>query len=165
MTQFMQDYYYLFLQGNDTVTQLSTNDLFAYVIFNLEERARQLLSDPSAQSWSAIYKTQRYTYLQLHDQALTAFVKGLFTQAAPTQWVPQPTSSILMEFYQVKAAAAFERENFAVKVLNDDAPLSALFAKVGIQCSSDNLCPWDKVAALMESRKFDGAPWGGKTLQ
>jgi hypothetical protein len=40
MTAFMQDYYFTFLQGNDTVTQLSTTDLFSHFIFTLEERAR-----------------------------------------------------------------------------------------------------------------------------
>ena len=46
----MQDYYFLYLQGNDTVTQLSNTDFFNRLVFLLDERAKQLLgvsSNPS----------------------------------------------------------------------------------------------------------------------
>jgi len=36
----MSDYYYQFLQGNDTVTQLSNTDFFKYVITLFEQRAK-----------------------------------------------------------------------------------------------------------------------------
>lgn len=40
MKQFMADYYNLYLQGNDTVTQLSNNDLFKYTIINFDQKAK-----------------------------------------------------------------------------------------------------------------------------
>lgn len=47
MKKFMGDYYNLYLQGNDTVTQLSNNDLFKYTIVSLDEKAKQLLGQGS----------------------------------------------------------------------------------------------------------------------
>lgn len=159
MTEFMRDYYYVFLQGNDTVTQLSVSDLYSHFIFTLEERARQVLGDPSAQPWSDIYKTQKYTYLQLHDQALVAFLKGMQV----SNWVPEPTSSLVVEFYQIAKNAKFQRADFGVKFLLDDNLLT--LSNIGITCV-DTLCPWDKVAAYLESRVFNGnLEWGGMTKQ
>lgn len=99
LTKFMQDYNYQFLQGNDTVTQLSTNDFFNYLIFNLEERARQLLNDPKSSEWAKKFKTQKYTYLGLTEQALISLLKGILVSAVDSTYLPQATSSLIFEFY------------------------------------------------------------------
>lgn len=52
MTHFMQDYYYLFLQGNDTVTQLSNTAFFSNLIFLLDERARRVLNSSDVLPYS-----------------------------------------------------------------------------------------------------------------
>lgn len=114
MKQFMSDYYYLYLQGNDTVTQLSTTGLINEIIQNLEERAKWLVDDASKQSWAKKYLNQSYEYLQLNDLALTALLTGMFGKNVDRTYLPEPTSSLIIEFYKTQGTPSdkFDRNNY-----------------------------------------------------
>ena len=57
MNNFMLDYYHMFLQGNDTVTQLSVTGFFNNLIFTLEERAKYLNNYPNTTKGAEFLKT------------------------------------------------------------------------------------------------------------
>ncbi len=40
MTQFMKDYYHLYLNGNDAVTKIATNDFWDHLIFTFDTRGK-----------------------------------------------------------------------------------------------------------------------------
>ena len=82
----------------------------------------QLLNSVNATSWATKYKTQKYTYLQLNDQALVAILRGMFGNL--TSFVPVPTSSLIIEFSSNNiAATSFDRSNYNISLSLDDQSL------------------------------------------
>ena len=59
MIQFVRDYYHKFLQGNDTVTQLSNTDFFKFLTFTFDQRGKQTLT-PSKDPTNVFLNTQKY---------------------------------------------------------------------------------------------------------
>ena len=121
----MQDYYFLYLQGNDTVTQLSNTDFFNRLVFLLDERAKQLLGVSSNPSLSQFLLTEKYNYMGLNDYDLTAILRGLYGPTTLILYIPRPSSSLMIEFYQKDGTVStFDRSNYYVKVSMDDHSLT-----------------------------------------
>lgn len=110
----------------------------------------QLLNSVNATSWATKYKTQKYTYLQLNDQALVAILRGMFGNL--TSFVPVPTSSLIIEFSSNNiAATSFDRSNYNISLSLDEQSLIPSLTQAGIACGTTS-CSWSQVAKLLEAR-------------
>jgi hypothetical protein len=59
--------------------------------------------------------------MQLNDEAIISILKGL-NYSSDAKYVPQPTSSIVIEFYKSKDASGnvFNRKDYYVQINLDD---------------------------------------------
>ena len=154
----MQDYYFLYLQGNDTVTQLSNTDFFNRLVFLLDERAKQLLGVSSNPSLSQFLLTEKYNYMGLNDYDLTAILRGLYGPTTLILYIPRPSSSLMIEFYQKDGTVStFDRSNYYVKVSMDDNSLTQALSNF-ITCDIQaDTCSWASLATYLLSRTYQGS--------
>ena len=62
--------------------------------------------------------------MQLNEQALIAILRGLMGGKTDANYVPMPTSSIMIEFYaKAGTASPFDRSNYYLKIFLDDTQL------------------------------------------
>ena len=74
-------------------------------------------------------------------------------------YIPQPTSSIMIEFYNTTdIVTKFDRSNYNVKIYLDDKPVY-----IENVCK-DQICKWDLVADYLLSRTFKNDQQGHTTL-
>lgn len=152
MRDFLSSYYHQYLQGNDTVTQLSVTDFFSSTVELIDTRIRGVAHDGSAPAY--ILK-QKYNYLGLNDQAIVAILAG-FGIRDPA-FVPEPTSSLFFELYQIKGdLKTTDRSNYYVKLVLDDKNLvDKLLATGKVVCELDQgACSWDSLAKFMLERRI-----------
>ncbi len=87
--------------------------------------------------------------MQLNDVALISVLHGLKGSKTDKNYIPSPTSSLLIEFYNTTdIVKTFDRKNYMVKMYLDDAP----FEIEGI-CTVQS-CNWDTLANYLESRTY-----------
>ena len=129
-------------------------DFFGNLIDLFDERVNQLLSTPSARPTHLFMKTQKYTYLGLTDQALVSLLKGLFGNQ-PSTYLPQPTSSLVLEFYQLLSSTppTYDRSNYFVKILLDDVNLAPNLTLANVTCTALT-CNWDSLVTRLQQRMY-----------
>lgn len=95
----MKFYYNTYMFGNDTITQISTNDFFQYLIFTFDTRGKQTIK-PYEDDTSDFLQQQKYAYIQLTDIGVLSILRGLQgVKQFDKDYLPQPTSSIIIELY------------------------------------------------------------------
>jgi cytochrome b involved in lipid metabolism len=104
----------------------------------------------------AFLKDQKYKYLQLNDDAIISVLKGL-NYSAITNYIPLPTSSIVIEFYKSKdATATFNRKDYYVQINLDDN-----YINIPGVCTAGR-CEWDTFSAHLETRLYKEMPLAKK---
>ena len=86
----------------------------------------------------------------MNDQAIIAILRGLQGPSkTDPNYVPEPTSSILIEFYNTSNVAnTFNRANYYVKIYLDDVPLY-----IDNVCTPQS-CKWDVLANYLTNRTY-----------
>jgi len=148
MNNFMKDYYNQFLFGNGTVVQLAATDFINYMIMHFEERAMHVSNFSELSIGLSFLEKQAYQYIGLSDQGLMGILKGLVSTSL---FMPQPTSSLVIEFFEKDPnATSFNRTNYYVNVTLDDEPLAPYFKAMNVACKTPTTCQWDSLYAYLK---------------
>ena len=98
--------------------------------------------------------------MQLNDYALVALIRGLQGSKADTTYIPQPTSSLLIEFYNTTdIVQKYDPVNYFVKMYLDDKA----FEIEGI-CTVSS-CKWSTLSDYLATRTYKNDTQGHTTLQ